>query len=209
MDSAWKAGLEDVIAARSAVCAIDGAAGRLYYRGYEIGDLAGVVPFEDVVWLLWFGELPSAAQAGEFRARLLDGNAEKLLFDKLLAVCCERKWLKRRGRQRTDSTHVIAAVHAELVGADGDLLFSAIYADDAPLWLREVPAVEMLRRVWVQQYYMQSDLVHWRTEKEGIPPARFVVSSPYDTDARLGRKPGASGRWRPGTGPPSGRTPGC
>ena len=75
MDSAWKAGLEDVIAARSAVRAIDGAAGRLYYRGYEIGDLAGVVPFEDVVWLLWFGELPSAAQAGEFRARLRAARA--------------------------------------------------------------------------------------------------------------------------------------
>jgi len=33
-DSGWKAGLEDVIAARSAICAIDGAAGRLFYRGY-------------------------------------------------------------------------------------------------------------------------------------------------------------------------------
>jgi transposase len=48
----------------------------------------------------------------EFRARLLGGNAESLLFDKLLDVCRERKWLKRRGRQRTDSTHVLAAVHA-------------------------------------------------------------------------------------------------
>src|SRR2546423_11565497 len=74
-DTRWKAGLEDVIAARSAVCAIDGAAGRLYYRGYEIGDLAGVVPFEDVVWLLWFGELPPAAQAGGFRARLRAARA--------------------------------------------------------------------------------------------------------------------------------------
>ena len=41
METTWKAGLEDVIAARSAITAIDGAAGRLYYRGYEIGDLAG------------------------------------------------------------------------------------------------------------------------------------------------------------------------
>lgn len=182
----------------------------------------------------------------EFRARLLEGNAEKLLFDRLLAACRQRKWLKRRGHQRTDSTHVIAAVHAynrlqcaieamrhalnalavvapewlraharpewperyaprafdhyippekearqahaELVGADGGLLLSAIYSDDAPDWLRQVPAVETLRRVWVQQYYMQDGLVHWRTDKEGIPPARLVVSSPYDVDARLGRK---------------------
>ena len=48
----------------------------------------------------------------EFRQRLLEGNAERLLFDKLLDVCREQKWLKRRGRQRTDSTHVIAAVRA-------------------------------------------------------------------------------------------------
>src|SRR5882724_6023703 len=67
MDSAWKAGLEDVIAARSAVCTIDGGAGRLYYRGYEVGDLAGAVPFEDVTQLLWFGELPAPDAS---RARL-------------------------------------------------------------------------------------------------------------------------------------------
>src|SRR5438477_11200249 len=70
MDTAWKAGLEDVIAARSAVCTIDGGAGRLYYRGYEIGDLAGAVPFEDVTQLLWLGELPAPDAARAFRARL-------------------------------------------------------------------------------------------------------------------------------------------
>src|SRR3989454_4773403 len=70
MDTSWKAGLEDVIAARSAVCAIDGAAGRLFYRGYEIGELAGVVPFEEVTALLWSGERPDPARAAGFRARL-------------------------------------------------------------------------------------------------------------------------------------------
>lgn len=63
MEAGWKAGLEDVIAARSAVCRVDGEAGRLFYRGYEIGDLAGRVPFETVAWLLWFGELPTVDQA--------------------------------------------------------------------------------------------------------------------------------------------------
>ena len=71
MDAAtWKAGLEDVIAARSAVTAIDGRAGRLYYRGYEIGELAGRVPFEDVTRLLWDGELPSPVEAAAFRGEL-------------------------------------------------------------------------------------------------------------------------------------------
>ena len=83
-DTKWKAGLEDVIAARSAICAIDGGAGRLYYRGYEIGDLAGVVPFEEVTALLWTGERPDATRAAEFRARLeaargLPARLEELL----------------------------------------------------------------------------------------------------------------------------------
>jgi citrate synthase len=72
MDSDWKAGLEDVVAARSGVCTIDGGAGRLYYRGYEIGDLTGAVPFEDVTHLLWTGELPTADQARAFRERLAE-----------------------------------------------------------------------------------------------------------------------------------------
>jgi citrate synthase len=74
MDSDFKAGLEDVIAARSAICAIDGAAGRLYYRGYEIGELAGAVPFEAVTALLWQGELPAPPAAAAFRARLEAGR---------------------------------------------------------------------------------------------------------------------------------------
>jgi citrate synthase len=70
MDTAWKAGLEDVIAARSAVCQVDGEQGRLYYRGYEIGELANALSFEQVTALLWHGELPSAAESAEFTARL-------------------------------------------------------------------------------------------------------------------------------------------
>jgi citrate synthase len=74
MDSDWKAGLEDVIAARSGVCTIDGGAGRLYYRGYEIGELAGAVAFEDITRLLWVGELPTADEARAFRARLAEAR---------------------------------------------------------------------------------------------------------------------------------------
>jgi citrate synthase len=70
MDTAWKAGLEDVIAARSAICQVDGEAGRLFYRGYEIGDLAHAAAFEDVSYLLWFGELPDAAASAEHRRKL-------------------------------------------------------------------------------------------------------------------------------------------
>ena len=46
----------------------------------------------------------------EFRARLLEGGAERKLFDRILLVLRERKLVKARTRQRTDSTHVLAAV---------------------------------------------------------------------------------------------------
>ena len=75
MDGEWKAGLEDVIAARSGICTIDGLKGQLYYRGYEIGELASHVSFEEVTWLLWHGELPTAGQARELTARLQEARA--------------------------------------------------------------------------------------------------------------------------------------
>jgi transposase len=48
----------------------------------------------------------------EFRGRLVEGAAETLLLDKRLAWCREHKLLKAGGRQRTDSTHVLAVVRA-------------------------------------------------------------------------------------------------
>jgi transposase len=46
----------------------------------------------------------------EFRDRLLAGSAEALLLDKLLERCRSLGFLKARGQQRTDSTHVLAAI---------------------------------------------------------------------------------------------------
>lgn len=48
----------------------------------------------------------------EFRSRLVSGNAEQRLLDLLLEGCREGGWLKTRGRQRTDSTHVLAKIRA-------------------------------------------------------------------------------------------------
>jgi transposase len=48
----------------------------------------------------------------EFRSRLVEGNAEQRLLDLLLERCREGGWLKARGRQRTDSTHVLAKSRA-------------------------------------------------------------------------------------------------
>ncbi len=48
----------------------------------------------------------------EFRRRLVDKGAEMLLLDRLLEVCQQRGWLKARGKQRVDSTHVLARVRS-------------------------------------------------------------------------------------------------
>jgi citrate synthase len=72
--AAYKDGLEDVIAARSAICRVDGEAGRLYYRGYEVADLVRSASFEDTTHLLWFGELPSASERATFAARLTEAR---------------------------------------------------------------------------------------------------------------------------------------
>ena len=53
-----------------------------------------------------------ASVLSEFRTRLVTGGAETLLLDTLLALCREHKLLVARGRQRTDSTHVLGAVRA-------------------------------------------------------------------------------------------------
>ncbi|HEX7996000.1 MAG TPA: citrate/2-methylcitrate synthase, partial [Streptosporangiaceae bacterium] len=54
-------GLADVVAAATALSDIDGLAGRLSYRGYDINELAGAATFEEVAYLLQRGSPPSAA----------------------------------------------------------------------------------------------------------------------------------------------------
>ncbi len=64
-------GLEDVVALSSEICFIDGDEGRLVYRGYDIHDLIkGSASFEEVVYLLWHGELPTKDQLSELDADL-------------------------------------------------------------------------------------------------------------------------------------------
>ncbi len=181
----------------------------------------------------------------EFRQRLLEGKAEQQILQPLLDLALARGWLKARGKQRTDSTHVFGAIrtlhrletvgetmratlnvlatvapewlrtqvseawvdryekrfegyrlpkgkaerkeYAEVIGADGFQLLSAIYSESAPTWLREVPMVQVLRQVWVQQYYAPEGPVMWRTE-EDLPASALQIHSPYDAEARLSTK---------------------
>ena len=52
-------GLDGVVVATTAISRVDGANGRLIFRGYEIGELAGNISFEEVCHLLWQGHLPN------------------------------------------------------------------------------------------------------------------------------------------------------
>lgn len=177
----------------------------------------------------------------EFRDRVIAGGVERRLLDDMLTRFRELDLIKARGQQRTDSTHILAAVRklnrlecvgetmrralndlaavaptwllkqvtpdwfdlygprfeqyrlpkekseqhdlAERIGRDGYHLLASIYADDAPRWLREIPAVQVLRQVWIQQYYVQDDQVRWRA-REGLPPNKSLIMSPYDPEAR-------------------------
>ncbi len=86
----------------------------------------------------------------EFRTRLVQGSLEQILLDKLLECCQHHGWLKARGRQRTDSTHVLGAIKVlnqlELVG---ETLRHAlnVLATVAPDWLKQQAKAE-----WYERY---------------------------------------------------------
>jgi hypothetical protein len=91
---------------------------------------------------------------------------------------------------------------AEQVGRDGHLLLAVILAQDAPRWLREIPAVELLRCVWVENFSLapadtgpkggavagEPAKVRWRTTADGLPPALRLITSPYDPDGHFAQK---------------------
>lgn len=180
----------------------------------------------------------------EFRSRLLQGTAERRLLDLLLERLRALELLKARGRQRTDSTHVLAAVrvlnrlervgetlraalnalaaeapdwlrtiapsewyerygrrvenyrlpkgeaarseYAAVIAADGQWLLAAIDAAELPQ-LREVPAVQVLRRTWQEQFAERAGKLVWREKEEMASPAD-LIHSPYDPEARYSRK---------------------
>src|SRR5438876_1168877 len=78
MSTVGKAGLEDVVVSTSDICFIDGREGRLVYRGYNVDDLAAQSNFEEVVYLLWHGALPSKKEYETFLKTLSSTANRKL-----------------------------------------------------------------------------------------------------------------------------------
>ena len=182
----------------------------------------------------------------EFRSRLIEGGVEQELFQLMLSRFQEKGLLKSPQKQRTDSTHILAAIRilgrlenigetlryalnsiaavapnwlqqivpendwysrygqrfqenrfpdskeerntlAVQMGIDGLYLLDAIWSESAPELLRQIEAVEILRQVWIQQFYLESGLLKLRESSNCPPPAR-LINSPYDPDAHLGNK---------------------
>jgi citrate synthase len=65
-------GLREIIAADTKISDIDGDAGRLWYVGYEIGDLAAQATFEETIYLLHNLDLPTRGQLDELNAFLVE-----------------------------------------------------------------------------------------------------------------------------------------
>jgi transposase len=99
----------------------------------------------------------------EFRARLIAGSAEGRLLDALLEVCRRRGWLKARGRQRTDTTHVLArARDLDRLECVVEALRHALndLAVVAPGWLRRHAPKD-----WAERYRR-------RTEESRLPGSK-------------------------------------
>jgi transposase len=185
----------------------------------------------------------------DFRGRILAHEAGQRFLDTFLTTCKARGWVKARGTQRTDSTHVLAAIRtlhrlecvleamhdalnqlseaapawvrqqgppawytrdglrsdqarlpkdasqrealARQIGADGYQLLDWVRAADPALGVRELPALEALRRIWLQQYdrcpVPGREELRWRTGDEQ-PPSAVRLASPYDLEARYSSK---------------------
>src|SRR6266545_1616200 len=109
------------------------------------------------------------------------------------SVCGRIDWKYALSLELTDpgfDASVLCEFRARLIEGQAEKhMLEAIYAVDAPEWLSRLPAVETLRRVWVQQYYLIGSRTRWRTaEEHGMVPAGVGIHSPHDTDARYSDK---------------------
>lgn len=77
---------------------------------------------------------------------------------------------------------------AVTIGQDGLCLLTKVYQPSAYDWLYEIPAIQILRQIWCQQYgHDEQGRLYWRSNKQ-TPPASIRIISPYDVEARQGKK---------------------
>jgi len=101
------------------------------------------------------------------------------------------EWFERYGKPFSDyrmpKTEAEQQALVETIGQDGYQLWQWIAESEDQDWMRQIPAVETLRQVWVQQFYIEADQIRWRKKTE-LPPSKVSIYTPYDPDARHSRK---------------------
>lgn len=111
-------------------------------------------------------------------------------------MCRQRSaiWYERYGQRasnyRFPQTETARMQFAATIEADGFPPLQAVYAADAPSWLAQLPTVEVLRRVWIQQFWRADDGQIRLRDKDNQPPNAQQIRSPYDVDARYAIKRG-------------------
>ena len=128
-------------------------------------------------------------------------NALAAAAPEWLRLHADPAWADRYAK-RADDLHVpkgeaARRAFAEQVGRDGHALLASVMEPEVLSWLREMSAVEVLRRVWVQNFLVNGNgglpvgtsalAVRWRTEAEGFPPSALMVASPYDADVHYAK----------------------
>jgi transposase len=124
---------------------------------------------------------------GETMRRVLDEAAQ--LAPDWLRAHLKPEWVHRYARRfdgyRLPTSKEKREELAVQIGEDGFYLLQAIYSETGPQALKTSPKVEILRRIWIQQFYWENEKVYWRTkDKWGQPPAGKMIGSPDDLEAR-------------------------
>lgn len=76
---------------------------------------------------------------------------------------------------------------ALLIGQDGFRVLQAIYQTQELEWLAKIPAIEILRQVWLQHYQFIEGEARWRAN-DNTPPSSLFIDSPYDVEAHYAKK---------------------
>jgi transposase len=180
-----------------------------------------------------------------FRERLLENGVSERLFELPLLHMKELGLVKERGKQRTDSTHVLASIRTlnrlelvaetlrhtlnqlaivapnwltqwmpnewleryssrmeeakfpedeskrqlliQTIAEDGMNLLNQLLHPSSPDFLKQLPVVHLLWRLWIEQYEQVNGKIGWR-EAGNLAPAAQMINSPYDAEARFSRK---------------------
>jgi transposase len=106
-------------------------------------------------------------------------------------------WQTRYGTVFTlPKTDTARAEMGTQIGADGWTLWENMTSKEAPAGLTDLPAVTVLRLIWMQQFHRTAGpgdpagTVRWRSKDDGQPPASIRIDSPFDVQARRGVKRG-------------------